>query len=102
LTYLATSTGNVAVLATWVAYIGSIFNYRRCPMYGNKQATQARLERLVAIISQAHEGLSQIELARALGVSRATVCKDLVRLEGQGICLAEDSAGRLSVPDSQR
>jgi biotin operon repressor len=67
-------------------------------MYGNKQATQARLEKLATLISLAQEGVSQAELAQALGVDRATIHKDLVRLEERGILLAEDPSGYLSRP----
>jgi DeoR/GlpR family transcriptional regulator of sugar metabolism len=67
-------------------------------MYGDKVEKQARLEQMAALVAQASEGVTQADLARALGVSRATIHKDLVQLEQKGVRLAEDDAGRLSMP----
>ena len=68
-------------------------------MYGNKDEKQARLEKIVALVAKASEGITQAALARLLRVTRATIHKDLVALEDQGIRLAEDKAGRLIWPD---
>ncbi len=70
-------------------------------MYGDKTEKQARLAQMTRLVAQSPDGITQAELARALGVSRATVCKDLVQLEQRGVRLAEDDAGRLSVPHWQ-
>ena len=70
-------------------------------MYGDKGEKQARLEQMATLVAESSNGITQAELARALGVSRATVCKDLVCLEQRGVRLAEDDAGRLSMFDQQ-
>jgi biotin operon repressor len=71
-------------------------------MYGRKDQKQARLAQMTELVARASQGITQADLARALGVSRATVNKDLVRLEQDGIRLAEDDDGRLSVPQRHR
>ena len=67
-------------------------------MYGDKGEKQARLAQMARLVAQSSGGITQAELALALGISRATVCKDLVQLEERGVRLAEDDAGRLSMP----
>ncbi len=66
-------------------------------MHGNKDEKRARLERIAAAVAQAPGGVTLAGLARALGVSRATVSKDLVALERLGVRLAEDERGRVSL-----
>jgi len=66
-------------------------------MFGNKQAKQARLEHMADVIRQHPEGISQSNLARAIGAPRSTVKRDLLTLEQAGILLAEDEQGLLSL-----
>jgi predicted DNA-binding transcriptional regulator YafY len=66
-------------------------------MYGSKRAKRERLERLAVLLALAPEGVRPAALARALGVSRATVAHDLATLERLGVLLAEDAEGRVSV-----
>ncbi len=67
-------------------------------MFGNKSDKQARLEKIAALVAQSGAGITQAALARALGVTRATIHKDLVALEQKGVRLVEDDAGRLFWP----
>lgn len=71
-------------------------------MYGNKNEKRERLEKIAATVAQAPGGVTQAALARALGVSRATIGKDLTRLELLGVRLAEDEHGRLTWPVWER
>ena len=71
-------------------------------MYGDKDVKRARLETMAKLVAAAPTGVTQAELAQALGVSRSTVNKDLVCLESNGVCLAEDDAGRLWLPEWKR
>ncbi|MGB9739950.1 MAG: hypothetical protein C0184_07950 [Chloroflexus aggregans] len=64
-------------------------------MFGSKQGKQARLRRYAELL--ACGPLTAAELAYRLGVPRSTVIRDLPLLEEQGILLAEDHAGRLSL-----
>jgi DNA-binding IclR family transcriptional regulator len=48
-------------------------------------------------IEQSQGGISQSELARQIGVPRCTVKRDLPTLEDEGILLAEDEHGWLSL-----
>lgn len=65
-------------------------------MFGNKHKKQVRLQRLGALLKKERNGITQAELARRLGVSRATVLKDLAILQEQaGLLAAEDEDGRL-------
>ncbi len=68
-------------------------------MYGDKYGKQQRLKKLVALAARSAGGISQAALARALGVTRATVHKDLVALHKRGVRLAEDDQGRILLPD---
>lgn len=67
-------------------------------MYGDKQDKQRRLAQLVDIVAQATDGITQAALARALGVTRGAINKDLGILHDQGVLLAEDEQGKLSLP----
>ena len=71
-------------------------------MYGDKDVKRARLRQMAQMVAEAPAGVTQAELAHALGVSRSTVNKDLVCLESKGVCLAEDDAGRLWLPEWKR
>ena len=64
-------------------------------MYGNKDEKKRRLKELAALIGRATRGMTQTALARALGVTRGTINKDLAALHEQGVLLAEDAEGRL-------
>ena len=65
-------------------------------MFGNKQAKQERLEQMTKTIEQ-NPQITQSQLAHRLGVSRATVHRDLPTLEEKGVLLSEDDQGRLSL-----
>ena len=65
-------------------------------MFGSKQAKQVRLAQMVETLEQ-NPRMTQSQLARQLGVSRATVHRDLPVLEDKGILLSEDDQGRLSL-----
>ena len=67
-------------------------------MYGDKQDKNERLARMVELIAQATSGITQAALARALGVTRGAINKDLGILHDQGVLLAEDEQGKLSLP----
>ncbi len=71
-------------------------------MFGNKDDKQARLDEIARLVAQATGGITQAALAKALGVARSTIHKDLVALERRGVRLAEDNSGRLSWPDWER
>ena len=58
-------------------------------MFGSKQQKQDRLQRIVEVLRQYPQGLSQAELARSLNVPRSTVMRDLPLLEDRGILLQE-------------
>lgn len=62
-------------------------------MFGNKKEKQERLEQEAALLEQ--EALTQAELARRVGVDRATVLSDLTALEDKGIHLQEEADGKL-------
>lgn len=64
-------------------------------MFGNKQGKQERLHQIADVLQQ-RPAITQADLARELGMNRATLHKDLVDLEKAGILLAEDDTGRLS------
>jgi DeoR/GlpR family transcriptional regulator of sugar metabolism len=65
-------------------------------MFGNKRKKKERLRELGSVLKQEKGGITQSELARRLGVSRATINKDLAILQEQtGILAAEDDHGRL-------
>lgn len=65
-------------------------------MFGSKQQKQDRLQRIVEVLRQYPQGLSQAELARSLNVPRSTVMRDLPLLEDRGILLQED-ADKISI-----
>lgn len=67
-------------------------------MFGNKSERRKRLQMIATLVAQCSGGITQAELARRLGVARATICKDLVALEDVGLLLAEDEDGRLLWP----
>ncbi|GIV96848.1 MAG: HTH domain-containing protein [Herpetosiphonaceae bacterium] len=58
-------------------------------MFGSKQAKMERLEQIVALLRAHPAGLTQAEIARRLGVSEATIMRDLWLLEQRGILIAE-------------
>ncbi len=65
-------------------------------MFGNKQKKEERLRQIGELLKQERNGITQSELARRLGVTRATVLKDLSVLQGKtGILTAEDEHGRI-------
>lgn len=68
-------------------------------MYGDKDEKQQRLKKIVALAARSARGITQAALARALGVTRATINKDLVALHKRGVRLAEDDKGRILLPD---
>lgn len=59
-------------------------------MFGSKQEKRDRLQRIVEVLRQHPQGLSQAELARSLNVPRSTIMRDLPLLEECGIFLQED------------
>lgn len=66
-------------------------------MFGNKKVKRERIEKMAQVIQQSPGGISQSELARQIGAPRSTVKRDLPALERQGILLAEDERGWLSL-----
>jgi predicted DNA-binding transcriptional regulator YafY len=64
-------------------------------MFGSKDQKRSRLERMVEIIAESPEGITQAALSRLLGVERSTVNKDLLSLEKRGVRFSEDQRGRL-------
>lgn len=92
-------TDHVAVLATYHLYPVDKFHSRGGTMFGSKDKKQERLEKIAVLVARSVGGITQAALAKALGVTRATIYRDLVVLEQKGIRLAEDDAGRLSWPD---
>ena len=65
-------------------------------MFGKKDEKEARLWKIGEILKSAKDGVTQAELARQAGVTRATIHKDLsVIQEKTGILPAEDDDGRL-------
>lgn len=64
-------------------------------MFGNKEDKVKRLERIIKVLQQHPEGLSQSEIAAHIGVPSSTVARDLPMLEEHGILLQEDQ-GKLS------
>jgi predicted DNA-binding transcriptional regulator YafY len=70
-------------------------------MFGNKQEKKARLLRAVELLCE-HTEISIEEMARALGVDRATIESDLVSLDDAGIKLYEGKRGMLGLPDWMR
>ena len=68
-------------------------------MFGSKDAKQERLDKIAELVTQSADGITQAALAKTLGVTRATIHKDLVALEERGVRLAEDDSGKLSWPE---
>lgn len=67
-------------------------------MFGEKGERNRRLLKIRNILEGEKQGISQAELARRLGVSRATALKDLsIVQERTGILVAEDGQGRLTL-----
>lgn len=64
-------------------------------MFGNKDEKRSRLEQMVVLVAKSTGGMTQAALARALGVTRSTVNKDLQILEKRGVRLSQDRRGRL-------
>lgn len=71
-------------------------------MFGSKGEKQARLEQIATLVARSAGGITQAALAKALGVARSTIHKDLATLERKGVRLAEDDSGRLFWPDHDR
>ncbi len=65
-------------------------------MFGSKKAKRERLNQLTNFLEENGE-VSQADLARYLDVPRSTVHKDLAFLEDNGVLLAEDEKGRVSL-----
>lgn len=66
-------------------------------MFGNKENKLGRLFKIVQVLKESDEGISQADLAREAGTSRSTLFKDLAILqEKTGALVAEDDDGRLS------
>lgn len=64
-------------------------------MFGNKDQKRSRLEQIVVLVTKSTGGITQAALARALGVGRSTIFRDLVSLEKRGVRLSQDHRGRL-------
>lgn len=65
-------------------------------MFGEKESKLARLFKIGQVLQGAEDGVTQAELARQVGVTRATIHKDLsIIQEKTGILPAEDDDGRL-------
>jgi predicted DNA-binding transcriptional regulator YafY len=67
-------------------------------MFGNKQEKRARLVREIALFHEQDE-ISIEEMARQIGVDRATIEKDLVSLDAAGVVLHEGRRGRLGLAE---
>lgn len=63
-------------------------------MFGNKKAKRQRLQQLTEIV-QDGKWHSQSSLADKVGVTRATIFKDLPYLEDEGVLLVEDDRKRV-------
>lgn len=89
----------------FVALLATSCHYRvnnsdtEATMYGDKQDKNQRLLKMVELIAQATHGITQAALARALGVTRSAINKDLGVLHEQGVLLAEDEQGKLSLSE---
>ena len=70
-------------------------------MFGKKQDKRARLAREVVLL-QTHDEISIEAMARAVGVDRATVEKDLVSLDDAGVKIHEGRRGRLGLAEWAR
>lgn len=65
-------------------------------MFGKKESKFKRLLQIINILSEHEDGVSQADLARQVGTSRANVYKDLAIIEEKtGSLLSEDDDGRL-------
>lgn len=67
-------------------------------MFGNKKDKKNRHEKITNLVQSSEQGISQAEIARRCGSTRATIHKDLVELESKGVKLAEDDRGILHWP----
>jgi len=86
----------VAILATRGWHPPDKSHFWRCRVFGKKDEKEARLWKIGEILKSAKDGVTQAELARQAGVTRATIHKDLsVIQEKTGILPAEDDDGRL-------
>lgn len=65
-------------------------------MFGSKQGKQERLAKIVEVLRQYPDGLSQAALAQHLHVPRSTIARDLPLLEERGVFLQEHD-GKLSL-----
>jgi hypothetical protein len=86
----------VAVLATRRWHPPDKSNFWRSKVFGEKESKLARLFKIGQVLQGAEDGVTQAELARQVGVTRATIHKDLsIIQEKTGILPAEDDDGRL-------
>lgn len=67
-------------------------------MFGNKTDKKKRQDHIKDLVQNSENGISQAEIARQCGSTRATVYKDLAELESKGVKLAEDDRGILHWP----
>jgi hypothetical protein len=85
-----------AVLATRRWHPPDKSNFWRSKVFGKKESKLARLFKIGQILQEAEDGVTQADLARRVGVSRATIHKDLsIIQEKTGILPVEDDDGRL-------
>ena len=62
-----------------------------------RRPDDGRLRRYEKVVPEYPGQVRQSDLARALGVPRSTVLRDLPALEALGLLLMEDEKGRLSL-----
>ena len=62
-----------------------------------RKPDERRLQRYEALVPEHPGSIRASRLARALGVSRSTVLRDLPALEERGTLLVEDNRGLLSL-----
>jgi DNA-binding IclR family transcriptional regulator len=67
-----------------------------------RRPDEGRLDRYEGLIPEHPDGVRPAQLARALGVHRSTVQRDLPALEERGTLLMEDGRGLLSLFQRRR
>ncbi|MBK8933539.1 MAG: helix-turn-helix domain-containing protein [Chloroflexi bacterium] len=86
----------VAVLATTERHPLGKSKTWRLNVFGKKDSKFSRLWQIGEILKSSEDGVTQAELARRVGVTRATIHKDLsIIQEKTGILPSEDEDGRL-------
>lgn len=65
-------------------------------MFGSKSGKKRRLRQEIEVI-RSHGPLTAAELARAVGVNRNVVQRDLPEIEALGVYLQEDLDGRIAL-----